>query len=156
MIESINATRAAIEEAQAVVRSEQFVETELVLESAAETASFENPLQIQGELRSADSSDPPFDDRHISGLDQSVDVQTAEDGTFTRVPTDNRASFHGLHFDSVYARHRDRVSRDDRIGSRLARADGTRRRHPRAYAGGSIRRDSQSLGNGDSSESVGR
>ncbi|MWV41019.1 hypothetical protein [Natrialba sp. INN-245] len=85
MIESINATRAAIEEAQAVVRSEQFVETELVLESAAETASFENPLQIQGELRSADSSDPPFDDRHISGLDQSVDVQTAEDGTFTLV-----------------------------------------------------------------------
>ncbi|RQG96013.1 hypothetical protein [Natrarchaeobius chitinivorans] len=82
-IDSIDNTKAAIQEEQAGVRSEQFVDTELVLDPATERASFENPLRVRGEIRAADDSTPSYDGLNITVEDHPVPVQTYENGTFT-------------------------------------------------------------------------
>ncbi|WP_306059811.1 hypothetical protein [Natronococcus wangiae] len=53
---AVNETRAEIADEQTVVRDEQFVETELHLETDDETASFSDPLVVQGEIQTADGS----------------------------------------------------------------------------------------------------
>jgi hypothetical protein len=54
--EAVNETRSDIETEQTVVRDEQFVETELHLETDGQAASFSDPLVVQGDIRTADGS----------------------------------------------------------------------------------------------------
>lgn len=55
-IETVDETRSEIENEQTVVRDQQFVETELHLETDDETVSFSDPLAARGEIQTADGS----------------------------------------------------------------------------------------------------
>jgi hypothetical protein len=54
--ESVEQTRSDVESDQSSVRDQQFVETELVLETPEEPVSFDDPLVTRGEVQVADGS----------------------------------------------------------------------------------------------------
>ncbi|WP_246999530.1 hypothetical protein [Halosolutus gelatinilyticus] len=92
---------AAVEESvsnvrrlQAVVRTEQFVETELVLDAEAETGSFSDPIRIRGELQTADDSIVANETVRLEIDGHPIDVRTDADGAldFEYRPTTQRLS----------------------------------------------------------------
>ncbi|ELY56578.1 hypothetical protein [Natronococcus jeotgali] len=62
---AVEETRNEIDETQTAVRDEQFVETELDLEVVDGTASFEDPMVVRGEVRTADGAPVEEEDLRI-------------------------------------------------------------------------------------------
>ncbi|MFU8866702.1 DUF4129 domain-containing protein [Natronococcus sp.] len=77
-VAAINESRSQIESEQTAVRDEQFVETELDLEVVDETASFDDPMVVRGEVRTADG-EPIEGDLEIRVEDEPVAVGEPSD-----------------------------------------------------------------------------
>ncbi|MFC4438481.1 MULTISPECIES: putative sodium/potassium/calcium exchanger [Natrialbaceae] len=77
---AVNETRDEIADEQTVVREQQFVETELHLETDDETASFSDPLVVHGEIRTADGSSVEDEEIQllVEGEPVTVDSESGE------------------------------------------------------------------------------
>ncbi|AGB38639.1 hypothetical protein [Natronococcus occultus] len=74
--DSINESRSSIDSEQSAVRDQQFVETELDLEVADETASFDDPMVVHGEVRTEDGS--PVEEGELEILVEDDPVELGE------------------------------------------------------------------------------
>ncbi len=79
---NINESTDDVEQSQTIVRQEQFIETELVLDPDGETASFLDPLTIDGELQAADGSTIANENLSLEVDGDPVDVRTDAAGSF--------------------------------------------------------------------------
>jgi len=79
---NIDNSTAEIEQSQTTVREQQFVETTLVLEPEGETASFLDPLTIEGAIETADESVIADEEIRLDVDGETIDTQTDESGSF--------------------------------------------------------------------------
>jgi hypothetical protein len=76
--ESVEQTRSEVDSEQASVRDQQFVETELVLETVGESISFGDPLVARGEVQADDGSTVDPNDVQLLVDGEPVEAGAAE------------------------------------------------------------------------------